>query len=120
MALALALPSPGARRRALTTSSDAILSVSAPPTNRPTNQQYRARFIIITLTLTITHRFNINNGFFVADHSVEECQQMHDFFYREFNARIDAQLLDFDPYAEEAKPKGKKSRASKKKAKASR
>ena len=41
--------------------------------------------------------FNINNGFFVADHSVEECEQMHAFFHREFNARLRKQLVDHDP-----------------------
>ena len=41
--------------------------------------------------------FNINNGFFVADHSVEECEQMHSFFKQEFNARKQKQLVDHNP-----------------------
>eukprot|EP00932_Pfiesteria_piscicida_P018060 SRR837773.493.p1 GENE.SRR837773.493~~SRR837773.493.p1 ORF type:complete len:357 (+),score=148.98 SRR837773.493:151-1071(+) len=41
--------------------------------------------------------FNINNGFFVADHSLEECYKMCDFFSREFDARVEAQLVNFDP-----------------------
>merc|ERR1719440_899153 len=49
--------------------------------------------------------FNINNGFFVADHSIEECEKMCDFFQREFEARLPGQLLNFDPYAEEHKKK---------------
>eukprot|EP00928_Gymnodinium_smaydae_P063264 TRINITY_DN46905_c0_g1_i1.p1 TRINITY_DN46905_c0_g1~~TRINITY_DN46905_c0_g1_i1.p1 ORF type:complete len:487 (-),score=81.89 TRINITY_DN46905_c0_g1_i1:181-1641(-) len=43
--------------------------------------------------------FNINNGFFVADHPLEECEQMCDFFEREFDARAPSQLYNFDPYA---------------------
>jgi hypothetical protein len=43
--------------------------------------------------------FNINNGFFLADHCIEECEQMADYFLEQFNARKKAQLLDFDPYA---------------------
>jgi hypothetical protein len=45
--------------------------------------------------------FNINNGFFVADHPLEECWQMCDFFAREFDARAPSQLYNFDPYAAE-------------------
>ena len=46
--------------------------------------------------------FNINNGFFVADHSVEECEQMHAFFHREFNARLTTQLKEHDPSVDPA------------------
>ena len=46
--------------------------------------------------------FNINNGFFVADHSVEECEQMHAFFHREFNARLQMQLKDHNPLVDPA------------------
>jgi len=45
--------------------------------------------------------FNINNGFFVADHPIEECEKMCDFFQREFDARVHKQLVSFDPYAPE-------------------
>merc|ERR1719261_450615 len=45
--------------------------------------------------------FNINNGFFVADHPIEECEKMCEFFQREFDARVHKQLLNFDPYAKE-------------------
>lgn len=41
--------------------------------------------------------FNINNGFFVADHTVDELYQMAGYYEREFNARLRRQLLDFDP-----------------------
>lgn len=49
--------------------------------------------------------FNINNGFFVADHPIEECEQMCEYFSREFDARVGSQLVNFDPYAEEHKRK---------------
>lgn len=45
--------------------------------------------------------FNINNGFFVADHPIEECEQMCDFFSQEFDARAPSQLINFDPLAAE-------------------
>lgn len=45
--------------------------------------------------------FNINNGFFVADHPLDECEKMCDFFEREFDARVPSQLINFDPYAAE-------------------
>ena len=45
--------------------------------------------------------FNINNGFFVADHSVEECEQMSVYYAEEFNNRFRSQYWDFDPYHEE-------------------
>jgi len=45
--------------------------------------------------------FNINNGFFVADHPLEECWKMCSFFEREFDARLSKQLVDFDPFASE-------------------
>lgn len=51
--------------------------------------------------------FNINNGFFVADHPIEECDKMCDFFSREFDARVGSQLVNFDPYAEENNKKNK-------------
>lgn len=44
--------------------------------------------------------FNINNGFFIADHSLEECNKMCDFFSAQFDARIQHQLLNFNPLAE--------------------
>ena len=42
-------------------------------------------------------RFNVNNGFYVADHTLEEVHQMTDFYGRNFRARIREQLTDFDP-----------------------
>ena len=32
--------------------------------------------------------FNINNGFLVADHGVEQCERMLAFFHDEYNARV--------------------------------
>ena len=46
--------------------------------------------------------FNIGNGFYVADHTVEECEQMADFFSCEFHARVWPQLIRFDPMAADA------------------
>jgi hypothetical protein len=46
--------------------------------------------------------FNINNGFFVADHSMDELELMAEYYSREFFARLPSQLINFDPYAEEA------------------
>lgn len=46
--------------------------------------------------------FNINNGFYVADHSIEEVLQMINFYGEQFNARLGPQLLDFDPHAADA------------------
>merc|ERR1712228_554436 len=43
--------------------------------------------------------FNINNGFFVADHPIEECEKMCEFFDAEFEKRVYKQLVNFDPYA---------------------
>jgi len=43
--------------------------------------------------------FNIGNGFYVADHTVEECWQMATFFSEQFHARLPSQLLNFDPHA---------------------
>eukprot|EP00933_Yihiella_yeosuensis_P051364 TRINITY_DN49293_c0_g1_i1.p1 TRINITY_DN49293_c0_g1~~TRINITY_DN49293_c0_g1_i1.p1 ORF type:complete len:499 (-),score=99.17 TRINITY_DN49293_c0_g1_i1:624-2009(-) len=43
--------------------------------------------------------FNVNNGFFVADHWVAECEQMAAFYEKNFLARLPGQLLNFDPYA---------------------
>jgi len=43
--------------------------------------------------------FNINNGFFAADHSMDELETMADFYSRQFFARLPGQLLHFDPYA---------------------
>lgn len=41
--------------------------------------------------------FNINNGFFLADHSVAEAEQMVTFYAKQFNGRIDKQLINFNP-----------------------
>ena len=41
--------------------------------------------------------FNINNGFYVADHSMPELEQMADFYGRNFAARLPGQLLNFNP-----------------------
>jgi hypothetical protein len=49
--------------------------------------------------------FNINNGFFVADHPIEECEKMCDFFQVEFDKRVDKQLINFDPFAAENQKK---------------
>merc|ERR1719181_661376 len=49
--------------------------------------------------------FNINNGFFVGDHSLEELELMTAFYGREYQARLPKQLLNFDPEEEEAKKK---------------
>merc|ERR1711990_1108936 len=49
--------------------------------------------------------FNINNGFFVADHPLEECEKMCEFFSREFDARLPSQLINFDPFAAENQKK---------------
>merc|ERR1719263_1618835 len=40
--------------------------------------------------------FNINNGFFVADHSMPELETMANFYHRNFLARLPHQLLKFD------------------------
>merc|ERR1711920_1191479 len=44
--------------------------------------------------------FNINNGFFVADHPIEEVYKMCDFFEAEFDKRVGIQLINFDPFSE--------------------
>lgn len=44
--------------------------------------------------------FNINNGFFVGDHTLEEVEQMTAYYGKEYAARLPGQLLNFDPYAE--------------------
>merc|ERR1712070_235822 len=41
--------------------------------------------------------FNINNGFFVADHSMPELETMAEFYSRNFLARLPHQLLNFNP-----------------------
>mmetsp|Transcript_17420 Transcript_17420/g.32870 ORF Transcript_17420/g.32870 Transcript_17420/m.32870 type:complete len:495 (-) Transcript_17420:94-1578(-) len=41
--------------------------------------------------------FNINNGFFVADHSMPELETMADFYSRNFLARVPHQLVNFNP-----------------------
>ena len=41
--------------------------------------------------------FNINNGFFVADHSIEEVEQMIAFYGENFQARKPKQLTHFNP-----------------------
>lgn len=51
--------------------------------------------------------FNINNGFFVCDHSMPELWTMAEFYRRNFMARLPGQLLNFDPYAEEEDPKSR-------------
>jgi hypothetical protein len=43
--------------------------------------------------------FNLGNGFFLADHSVEECEQLAAFFEEQFYGRVDRQLYEFDPEA---------------------
>eukprot|EP00747_Dinoflagellata_sp_TGD_P183201 gnl/TRDRNA2_/TRDRNA2_37922_c0_seq1.p1 gnl/TRDRNA2_/TRDRNA2_37922_c0~~gnl/TRDRNA2_/TRDRNA2_37922_c0_seq1.p1 ORF type:complete len:462 (-),score=70.55 gnl/TRDRNA2_/TRDRNA2_37922_c0_seq1:201-1586(-) len=43
--------------------------------------------------------FNVNNGFFLCDHTLEEAEQMVAFYSREFFARLPRQLINFDPYA---------------------
>jgi hypothetical protein len=43
--------------------------------------------------------FNINNGFYCADHSVDELYQMVNFYRRQFFKRLGPQLLNFDPFA---------------------
>ena len=44
--------------------------------------------------------FNINNGFFVADHSIEECEEMIEFYGQQFQERVGTQLINFDPFEE--------------------
>lgn len=44
--------------------------------------------------------FNINNGFFAADHSLPELEQMAAFYSKNYFARLPGQLLNFDPEAE--------------------
>lgn len=51
--------------------------------------------------------FNINNGFFVCDHSMEELEQMCEFYSRNFLARLPGQLLNFDSEAGQEAKKGK-------------
>ena len=51
----------------------------------------RARARAHTHTHTYTQvflEFNINNGFLVADHGVEQCERMLAFFHDEYNARV--------------------------------
>jgi hypothetical protein len=43
--------------------------------------------------------FNINNGFYVADHSMSELETMAEFYSRNFLARLPHQLINFDPDA---------------------
>lgn len=43
--------------------------------------------------------FNINNGFFCCDHSMDELELMADYYSRNFHGRLAKQLLDFDPYS---------------------
>jgi len=57
--------------------------------------------VLIVEDVPVFIEFNIGNGFYVADHTVEECEQMSNFFSREFHARLGAQLLNFDPSAPE-------------------
>jgi hypothetical protein len=45
--------------------------------------------------------FNINNGFFVCDHGMEELHAMVDFYSEQFFARLPTQLIHFDPYAKQ-------------------
>ena len=64
--------------------------------------------------------FNINNGFFVADHSIEECEEMIDFYGTQFAKRVGPQLINFDPFEKEGdvqtgtSSKGKKTSIKKK------
>jgi len=51
--------------------------------------------------------FNINNGFFVADHPLDECWKMCEFFSEQFDARAPSQLINFDAYAKENNKKTK-------------
>jgi len=44
--------------------------------------------------------FNINNGFYVADHSMDELETMAEFYSRNFFARLPHQLLHFEPGTE--------------------
>jgi hypothetical protein len=46
--------------------------------------------------------FNINNGFFCADHSLEELEIMAKYYSSQFHARLHGQLLNFDPDAADA------------------
>ena len=57
--------------------------------------------VLIVEKTPVFIEFNIGNGFYVADHTVEECHQMADFFSREFHARLRPQLIDFDPGADD-------------------
>jgi len=43
--------------------------------------------------------FNINNGFFIADHAMEEVEQMAAYYSKNFFARLPGQLLNFKPEA---------------------
>jgi len=63
--------------------------------------------VMIREDVPVFLEFNINNGFFVADHPIEECDKMCEFFSREFDARVGSQLVNFDPYAEEHNKKNK-------------
>eukprot|EP00929_Paragymnodinium_shiwhaense_P114533 TRINITY_DN82985_c0_g1_i1.p1 TRINITY_DN82985_c0_g1~~TRINITY_DN82985_c0_g1_i1.p1 ORF type:complete len:481 (-),score=92.01 TRINITY_DN82985_c0_g1_i1:236-1678(-) len=49
--------------------------------------------------------FNINNGFFVGDHSMQELWQMADYYTKNFLARLPSQLVNFDPHASGGKKK---------------
>lgn len=40
--------------------------------------------------------FNINNGFFLADHTLDEAEQMANFYSRQFFSRLGPQHLHFD------------------------
>jgi hypothetical protein len=40
--------------------------------------------------------FNINNGFYVCDHSMDELETMAEFYSRNFLSRLPHQLLDFE------------------------
>jgi hypothetical protein len=57
--------------------------------------RFLARTHAITPTCARAHthtqvflEFNINNGFLVADHGVEQCERMLAFFHDEYNARV--------------------------------
>lgn len=49
--------------------------------------------------------FNINNGFYVADHSIEEVYQMINWYEKQFLVRVGPQLLNFDPLAHDRETK---------------
>lgn len=57
--------------------------------------------IMIVEDKPIFIEFNINNGFFAADHSMSELEEMAAFYSRNYFARLPGQLLNFDADAAE-------------------